>query len=142
MKTTELPIKLEGILFAKTGGEIKYLVLHRRPEEGNFWQPLTGTLNSDESIIECLYREIKEEIGLSKLEIIDLTDEVYRFEWKRNEETILEFVYGVELNFDQNIILSNEHDQYRWCSSDEAISILDKENNKKAFEVFRSKINY
>ena len=142
MKTTELPIKLEGILFARTGSEIKYLVLHRRPEEGNFWQPLTGTLESNESIIECLYREIEEELGLSKTDIINLTDEVYRFEWKRDEQTILEFVYGVELNFNQQIILSSEHDEHKWCNFEEAISILGRENNKKAFEAFRSKVNY
>jgi len=141
MKTTELPIKLEGILFTRVDDEIKYLVLHRRPEEGNFWQPLTGTLNSDESIIDCLYREIEEELGFGKTEVIGLTDEVYRFEWKRGDQTILEFVYGVELSFDQNITLSNEHDEYKWCSFDEAISILGRDNNKKAFEAFQSKIS-
>lgn len=83
MKTIELPIKLEDILFARKGGEIKYLVLHRRPEGGNFWQPLTGTLESNESIIECLFHKIEEELGLSKTDIIKPTDEVYRFEWKR-----------------------------------------------------------
>ena len=141
MKTRELPIKLEGILFTRVDDEIKYLVLHRRPEEGNFWQPLTGTLNSDESIIDCLYREIEEELGFGKTEVIGLTDEVYRFEWKRGDQTILEFVYGVELSFDQNITLSNEHDEYKWCSFDEAISILGRDNNKKAFEAFQSKIS-
>jgi dATP pyrophosphohydrolase len=141
MKTRELPIKLEGILFTRVDDEIKYLVLHRRPEEGNFWQPLTGTLNSDESIIDCLYREIAEELGFGKMEVVGLTDEVYRFEWKRDDQTFLEFVYGVELSFEQNITLSNEHDEYKWCSFDEAISILGRDNNKKAFEAFQSKIS-
>lgn len=141
MKIIELPIKLEGILFARTNNEIKYLVLHRRPEEGNFWQPLTGTLESNESIIDCLYREIEEELGLNKTEIVDLTDEVYRFEWKRGDQTILEFVYGVELSFDQNITLSSEHDEFKWCSFDEAISILGRDNNKKAFKAFQNKIS-
>jgi lipoyl(octanoyl) transferase len=39
------------------------LLLHRRPERGHFWQPITGTIESGESEREAAIRELQEETG-------------------------------------------------------------------------------
>ncbi len=41
----------------------RVLLLHRRPERGNFWQPITGSIEDGESPIETARREIAEETG-------------------------------------------------------------------------------
>ena len=41
----------------------RVLLLHRRPERGNFWQPVTGSIEAGESPIDAARRELHEETG-------------------------------------------------------------------------------
>src|SRR5712691_8802670 len=41
----------------------RVLLLHRRPERGNFWQPITGSIEDGEAPLETARREIVEETG-------------------------------------------------------------------------------
>lgn len=133
-----LPIKFEAIPFVETEGGTRFLLVRRIPEDGGFWQPITGTLQSDESLIDCLYREIQEEIGIGRSDIVSVTDMFRSFTWMKGDITITEFVYGVEFKSEYAIQLGSEHDAYKWCSFDEALSLLEKENNKKALVEFKS----
>lgn len=131
----DLPIKVEGILYAKRGNDVHFLLIKRVPEDGGFWQPLTGTLEDGEKLNDCLKRELLEEIGVNEPKYI--TEEVYRFDWKnKSNQTIIEIVFGVEVTYKQKITLSDEHDDCRWCSYAEAIATLEKENNKKSLQMF------
>lgn len=132
----ELPIKVQGVLFAKVGAGLKFLLLKRSPEDGGFWQAMTGTLDSNENMITCLKREVEEEIGVKNEKIKSITDMFYSFTWEKKEKLIYEYVYGVELNSDQVITLSEEHTEYKWCSFDDALELLEKDNNKNAFREF------
>lgn len=133
-----MQIKLEGMMFSDKGGEYKFLLLKRILEDGGFWQPLTGTLEVGEGFDECLYRELEEETGIKKS--IGVTEEVWRFEWKKGDDTITEFVFGIRLEGNEMIRLNpEEHSSYRWCTFGEAIELLEKDNNKNAFEEFKKK---
>ena len=39
------------------------LLLHRRPERGNFWQPITGSIEEGELPLDTARRELIEETG-------------------------------------------------------------------------------
>ena len=41
----------------------RVLLLHRRPERGDFWQPVSGTIEDDESPMATARRELVEETG-------------------------------------------------------------------------------
>jgi lipoyl(octanoyl) transferase len=43
--------------------EGQVLLLHRRPERGNFWQPITGSMEEGETPIDTARRELIEETG-------------------------------------------------------------------------------
>jgi lipoyl(octanoyl) transferase len=43
----------------------RVLLLHRRPERGNFWQPITGSIEAGETPLQTAQREIVEETGHS-----------------------------------------------------------------------------
>lgn len=136
----DIPIKVEGIIFSKVDGDFKFLIIKRVPEDGDFWQPLTESLEDGESIEECLKRGIKEELGLS--EIIRVTERLWSFPWenKRGEPNI-DLVYGVEILFDAPVKINpKEHSEFKWCTFDEAMSLLGKDNNKKAFTHFQEKV--
>ena len=136
----DVPIKVEGIVFAKSGDDFKLLIIKRVPEDGDFWQPLTESLEDGESIEECLRRGVKEELGLG--DIKNITERLWSFPWenKRGEPNI-DLVYGVEISENDEIkINQEEHSEYKWCTFDEAMNLLGKENNKKAFLNFQEKI--
>ena len=131
----ELPIKVESIVFSRNGDTCSFLLLKRSLEDGGFWQPITGTLEMDESIRQCLLRELEEETGIR--EVIHVSEEIHRFSWQKKDYTVVEMVYGVEVPH-QEITLSSEHTEYRWCNFDEAMQLLEKENNKNAFLSFKN----
>lgn len=134
----ELPIKLEGIMFSRKGNDYEFLILKRTPEDGDFWQPLTGTLNDGEKLHDCLLRELKEETGIK--EPIRITEEVWRFDWKKGEKTIIEFVFGIEIDRNSDVFLNkDEHSEYKWCRFGEVVDLLGRDNNKKAFQEFKNK---
>lgn len=64
----------------------------------------------------------------------------FEFSWGKNDgTTIREYVFGVELAGETEIILGDEHEEYKWCSFEEAIGLLQKENNIKAYLEFRKR---
>lgn len=134
----ELPLKVEGIMFCKRDGEYLFLILLRAKEDGAYWQPLTGTVRDDESLKDCLKREVKEETAVT--DIVSIIDNIWHFHWEWDHEMYLEFVYGIEMKPDQEIKLSEEHRDYAWLSFEDAIGKLSKENNKKAFMRFKEKV--
>ncbi len=135
----KLPIRFEAIPFVKKGSSFRFLLVKRVPVDGGFWQPITGTLESHESLKECLYRELKEEISITKKDVNNLTDVFFTFTWSKGETVITEYVFGVELMNEREIALSDEHEDQRWCSFEEAIELLEKDNNKNAYREFQKK---
>lgn len=136
MKTFQLPIRFEAILYIKVENHIKYLIIKRVPDDGGFWQPITGTHESNESLQECMIREINEEVGYDSSLIKEFTDKIYEFNWMKKEKLIYEYVFGVELKELKDPILApTEHDDFKWVSYEEAISTLKMEDNKKALSI-------
>jgi isopentenyldiphosphate isomerase len=136
----DLPIKVEGIIFAKGGNDYKFLIIKRVPEDGDFWQPLTESLEEGETVKECLKRGVKEELGLD--EIKSVTERIWSFPWEnKHGEPNIDLVYGVEISEDSKITINpQEQSEYKWCIFEEAMELLGKENNKKALEHFKEKI--
>lgn len=139
MDIFKLPIRFEAIPFYKEGNSFSFLLVKRVPDDGGFWQPVTGTLESNESLTECMHRELVEEVGVHKEDIKQVSDMFYSFTWLKGETTITEYVFGVELTTKKEALLSEEHDEYRWCSYGEVLELLSKDNNKKAYEEFKKK---
>jgi 8-oxo-dGTP pyrophosphatase MutT (NUDIX family) len=140
-----LPIEIEGILFKRVEGEIKYLLLKRHPEKGEFWQPITGGLEEGETKIETLKREIIEETGIKS--IIKIIENVHYYEFldpslieyfKRHRRAcnhVKEYAFGVEVSSDEKVVLDGkEHSEYRWCGFEEALKLLKWKGNKEALE--------
>ena len=50
-------------LFRRTPDGVQFLMLHRQPERGGFWQGVTGAPMPGESDAEAAIRETREETG-------------------------------------------------------------------------------
>lgn len=135
----DLPIKVEGIMYAVKDGGFSFLLLKRTPEDGDFWQPLTEGLEDGETVEACLRRGVLEETGVK--EIREITERLWSFPWENKKgEPMIDLVYGVELDANASITINpDEHSEYKWVSFAEAMGLLGRENNKKAFLHFKEK---
>lgn len=122
---------MEIIIFKKLDHAVFFLLLQRNQEKGGFWQPITGGVKEGENLLQAAERELGEETGIKNYRRIIKNVHVFAFE--SDEYGILkEHVFGVEVDPDSIIKLSPEHVASKWCSLDEADTLLKYENNKTA----------
>lgn len=123
--------QIEAIVFRKNKNNYEFLLLKRIPEKGGFWQPITGEIEEDETSEEAVKREMAEEIGINN--ILQIIENVHHFILRETGKE--EFVLGVEVNSNEKVILDKniyqEHEEYKWCSYEEAIKLLKWEGNKE-----------
>jgi 8-oxo-dGTP pyrophosphatase MutT (NUDIX family) len=132
-----------NIIFRKNKGKYEFLLLKRIPDKRGFWQPPSGGIEGDESILDACYREILEETGITKDRIIRVIENVHSFVMDRHYITgekivpTTEFACAFEVDDKAKVRLDNnvslEHEDYCWVSYDEALKMLKWQNNKDAF---------
>lgn len=132
---------IQAFIFSKNPS-FKILILKRIPERGGYWQPVCGGVESRENLIETVIREVFEETGISNIKsILDLD---YTFIYREIKEGELmemqDYCFTVEINNITNIKLSDEHEEYKWCSYNQAKEILKWEHNLIALEKLMCRI--
>ena len=122
-------------------GNWEYLLLRRMPGREGFWQGVTGGVEENEDLLEAAARELIEETGLvrSDLQAIDYSysfpvDDRFRYLYPSGTDSITEHVFLARITNEQRPELSEEHDQYRWCKFDEALSLLRWPENMEALK--------
>ncbi|ETB63939.1 TPA: NUDIX domain-containing protein [Candidatus Nomurabacteria bacterium] len=108
-----------GVKILLKNKDEKYLILRRSsfkyPEVGPKWDIAGGRINIGESLIDNLKREILEETGLHLEEEPKLiaAQDIFRNEGKH----IVRLTYTGNINGD--VVLSDEHDEYKWITFSE-----------------------
>ena len=105
-------------------GKIRFLILKRAPYEKypNLWQMVTGKIREYEKAYDTAKREIEEETGLTvnELYVVPKVNLFYNSE-DNSSNLIPVFLAIVD---DKQVILSSEHQEYRWASIKEAKSLF------------------
>lgn len=148
-----LPIQVSIFVVRLTGdGGREYLMLHRVLPRLSFWQPVTGGVESGETIEQTAARELTEETGFAPddLQAIDFTytfspDEFFKDVYETEPDEIRVHVFVALVPPDSEPTIDPvEHDEYRWCSHDDALELLywwdDKESFKRVAEFLDSTI--
>lgn len=124
-----LPIQVQAIVFRLVNGRFQYLLLKRTSERDGFWQPVTGGIEEGETKTDAVRREVREETGIANF--LRMIENVHYFEYSF-PHLIKEYVFGVEIQPSAEIVVGEEHSQFKWCNYREAIKILKWEENKDA----------
>jgi dATP pyrophosphohydrolase len=110
----------EVFIVVRRGEE--YLVTHRTPRGGAYWHGIAGGLEEGESYAEAAKRELYEETGLSATPVEIAEPFVYPSDDGAAEIVVGCFLVDVPDGWEPT--LNDEHDDYRWCSRDDAVELL------------------
>jgi lipoyl(octanoyl) transferase len=121
----EVPAELRTVSVTLQREDGRVLLLRRRPERGAFWQILTGRIERGESPLQAAAREVHEETGFSpRLEELRELGYVHAFALGERVPPLFaqETAFAVRVMGEPR--LSDEHDEHRWCTPDEALELL------------------
>jgi len=123
-------LPVEVFVVVRRGEE--FLVVHRSPSKGSYWHGIAGALEPGEMPVDAATRELAEETGLV-VAPVEL-DTVFRYSLEEEPERWPDFEPGtMEIVVHAFLAdappgweprLDYEHDDYQWCSRDEAIELL------------------
>jgi len=119
----------------------RVLLLHRRPERGNFWQPITGGIEDGESPAEAARREVLEETGNpGEPEETGITQSFMiesHFLSSRYGAPIIASEVGFAASLDSALPIrmdDEEHDEYGWFTFAEAYERIRWTDDREALE--------
>ena len=115
----------DGILFLLKKRNLNKIYEH-------LWQGVAGKIEEGETSSEAAIRELKEETGLSPVNMF-VADHVSKFYEVHRDRINLVPVFGIEV--DSEIInLSEEHISYKWVDINEALNTLAWNGQKKGIQ--------
>ena len=121
----EVPPELRTVSVTLQREDGRVLLLKRTPERGGFWQILTGRIEAGESPLQTAAREVHEETGFSpRLDQIRDLHYVHSFTLAGRVPPLFTEETAFAATVSGEPRLSDEHDQHRWCTPEEALQLL------------------
>ena len=115
---------IEAHIFRESPKGIEFLLLKRADYQvyPDLWQMVTGKIKTNEKAYQTAIREIKEETGLTPLQLW-VAPTVNSFYEPKEEYICLLPVFASRVEADK-IQLSDEHAEYKWVNKAEAQKLL------------------
>jgi len=126
---------IEAHIFRETEKGIQFLLLKRsegQPYPG-LWQMITGKIKSNEKAYQTALREIKEETGLTPIQLW-VAPTVNSFYEPKDEYICLLPVFAARVE-SVEVKLSNEHTEYQWVNKANAQKLLAWEGQRKSVQI-------
>ncbi len=100
------------------------------------WQMVSGHLDKNETAVETVLREVKEETGLipDRLWVAPNVNSLYN-----PEEDFVSVipVFAAQVEYNAKVKISEEHTEYKWVSAAEAKNMLAWEGQRKSVELIK-----
>lgn len=123
-----------AVVFRETNKGREYLLIQHRPPY-HHWDFPKGHIEKGEKTEEAVRREIKEETGISEIEIISGFKETIRYFVKYTGEKSLKFVaYFLAKTNEKKVKISSEHEDFIWLGFPEAQERITYATSKKVLE--------
>ncbi|HZS29744.1 MAG TPA: NUDIX domain-containing protein [Gaiellaceae bacterium] len=114
----------EVLIHVRRGDE--FLCTHRAPDHGGYWHVIAGGVEPGEEFHAAAVRELEEETGLAVARLEPIGEFAYTREAWEAEPGLRVHVecFLADVPPDWEPQLDHEHDDYRWCSRDDAQQLL------------------
>ena len=108
------------------------LLLMHRTDEG-YWHVVAGVVEYGEEIVDGALRELREESGLVGVDLLDLGSAVtypitpelrQRYDYPSDVREVTAYSFAARAPAGWEPTLNEEHDEYRWTTVEEALSLL------------------
>lgn len=137
--------KVNCIVYAKSEGNLLFLLLKTTQRRGGFWQGVTGKVEESETYLEGAGRELLEETGIDIRAASQVYENTFSFTFKdRSGEEVEEHVFGIgfstlpDVDLDHNVY--EEHTSFEWVPYDAVPSRLRFDEEKRAFSSVAERI--
>ncbi len=87
------------------------------------WESVHGHIESGERAVEAAERELLEETGLVADRLYNLSRAEYFYLHRSDQVALIPAFAGI-IAAEAPVVLSGEHDAYRWVGTDEALTTL------------------
>jgi 8-oxo-dGTP pyrophosphatase MutT (NUDIX family) len=130
-----------AVIYRVEGGDFKFLILKYGL---GHWDFPKGNVEKGESELETVKREVLEETGIDKIEIIDGFKERVGYYYRMKGNLIYKTVnYYLARTDQEEVKLSYEHEDYAWVTVDEALKYIKHKNSidvlNKAYQYLKNK---
>ncbi len=119
-------------------GEDEWLVLKRAPGTmlAGAWGPVQGHIEPGETAYETAHRELGEETGLAAQRFWQASY-VNRFYLAATDQIILSPVFCAQVPFEAQVVLNEEHTDFRWIDPDETLRTYVWPGQRKSMQICR-----
>jgi len=140
-----IPIQVLIYPVRKTDDDWEYLMLKRVKNRGGFWQGVTGAPEKNETLSEGAIRELHEETGYNPLNLIKtdisyviLMEDRWKDIYPKDTSEIPEYLFIAKIDESGPPKIDPiEHNDWKWCSYEEAMNLLSLEDNKRALRAIK-----
>ncbi|XP_045464766.1 bis(5'-nucleosyl)-tetraphosphatase [asymmetrical] [Harmonia axyridis] len=116
------------VIFRRFTGVIEFLLLQTSYGE-HHWTPPKGHTDPGETDLEAAYRETKEEAGFTKSDFKVFENEKFTLNYDVKGKPKTVYYWLAELtNKNVTVTLSNEHQDFKWLSVQEASNLAKYED--------------
>jgi dATP pyrophosphohydrolase len=122
---------VSGVALSKIDGEEKILLMKR--VKGGFWCHVAGSIEEEETGIDAIVREFKEE---TQIEVSNLFNAQFLEQFYEASVNVIQLipVFVVMCPPEQEVVLNEEHTEYKWCSLEEALELAPFPNQHAVFK--------
>ena len=116
----------------------------QRNDDGDFWQSVTGSLESGETPTQTALREVREETGIDIIkDDLLLIDSAYSVEYEIFPQFRHRYEPGITHNLEhwfyldmprEDVVTLSEHQAYQWLDVAVAANLTKSWNNRQAIE--------
>ncbi len=126
-----------AVIFRREEGEIKVLLLFRKAHDHfkALWDCPRGQVEAGEEEQETAAREIQEETGLTDVNFLpNFREKISWFYTKEKKRVFKEAIYYCVETTEEEIRISEEHQDYKWVTIPEALKLVQFKNTKSVLE--------
>jgi 8-oxo-dGTP diphosphatase len=102
------------------------------------WEGISGRMHQGEDPVDALRREIQEETGITEVEIVQPIWVNHFFRGPRLPAYEVVYIAYWCRTDDRAVTLSDEHADYCWVTTDEAIRLTETSGIQPSIEAFRA----
>ncbi len=131
---------IDAYVYIPTKNGLLFLLLKRAKTKmyEHIWQGVAGKIEKGEKSWETAKRELQEETGLKPNKMF-IVDHVSKFYEQKDDRINLVPVFGIEVNT-REVVLSDEHSEYKWVTINEALDLLVWTGQKQAIKIVNDMI--